>query len=86
MAGDDSRKKALEALKKQIAEQRARIDPEVLRRTREAIAAQNTAPAPETVPYDKGQAQAAVELFLKSHTDAKSFGVKLAALIRKEQN
>lgn len=88
MTGDNKRDKALDALKKQIRTQRERIDPAVLARAQEALAAKaagvNAAPA--TVPYDRETARAAVELFLKDHADAEGFSRKLAHKLHKDNN
>jgi hypothetical protein len=88
MAADTNREKALNALKKQIRDQRARIDPAVLQRAQEALAAKaaGITPPPATVPYDREAALAAVELFLKDHADATAFSQKLAARLRKDSN
>lgn len=84
MAGNDTREKALDTLKKQIREQKKRIDPAVLQRAQEAVAAK--AGAATTVPYDRETARAAVEIFLKEHADAADFSRKLAKKLHQESN
>lgn len=83
MTGQDKREKALDVLKKQIRDQRERIDPVVLARAQEALAAKANASA--TVPYDRAAARSAVELFLKDHADAEGFSRKLAKKIHTEK-
>jgi len=88
MTGQDKREKALDVLKKQIRDQRERIDPAVLQRAQEALAAKaaGVSAAPDSVPYDRETARAAVELFLKDHTDAEGFSLKLARKIHQDKN
>ncbi|MEZ0261777.1 MAG: hypothetical protein ACAH80_12260 [Alphaproteobacteria bacterium] len=84
MTGNDTREKALDVLKKQIREQKKRIDPAVLARAQEALAAKGAAAA--SVPYDRETARAAVEIFLKDHADAEGFSRKLAKKLHQDKN
>lgn len=77
----DSRQKAIDALKKQIREQRTRLDPKLLKLAEHAIAA--AMKIGDTVPYDRKTAEAAIETFLKNHPDAKGFRARLLDMIRK---
>ena len=81
--------KAIEELKKLMAEQKARIDPAVLERAVAAASAKkpttpsSVPPPPASVPYDKEAAAMAVELFLKSHGNADDFSKKLLQFMKK---
>ena len=75
------RNKAIEELKRLIAEQKARIDPQVLERA--IAAATKKKPVSSSVPYDKEAAAMAVELFLKSHGNADDFSKKLLQFMKK---
>lgn len=85
----DSRQKALETLKKQIAEQRARLDPKLLKLAAQA-ASLSQKPAGSRneglVPYDRDAAAETIRLFLQSHPNAKGFEKELMDLIRRGQN
>ena len=80
----DSREKALEELKRRIEEQKARVDPRLLRLAEKAARA--GVQDGETRPYDRAAAVRAVEIFLEEHRDRKGFERKLAALIFKSRN
>ena len=90
------RRDALEILKKQIREQRARIDPKVLKAAEDAVKKREKAmnnppgdpPADKDgkVPYDKQAAAKAVALFLRDHADGKGFEKRLMDMIRKSLN
>jgi len=83
-----TREEALKKLRAQIAEQRARLDPKVLRAAAHAAElAQNPAKAAENmVPYDRDNAAEAIRLFLDAHADQAAFQEKLLQLIRRQQN
>ncbi len=85
----DRREKALEMLKKQIADQRARLDPKLLKLAAQAASlSQKPASARNEglVPYDRSAAAETIRLFLKSHPDAKGFEKELMDLIRRGQH
>ena len=81
----NNRDRALEELKRRIQEQQARVDPEILRRAREAAMSQvDEAPRQgeaRSVPYDRETAEEAVRLFLARHRNARDFERKLAEFI-----
>lgn len=79
-----TREKALAELKRQIKEQKARLDPRLLKMAE--MAAGITKTEKNTVPYDRESASKAVEMFLANHSDAKGFRQKLLELIRKSQH
>lgn len=83
-----SREAAIEELKKQIAAQRARLDPAVLKRAAKA-AELSQKPAAERaaglVPYDRAAAAEAVRLFLQNHPDAAHFEEELISLLRQQE-
>lgn len=85
----NGRQKALESLKKQIAEQRARLDPKLLQMAAQA-ASLSQKPAHTRneglVPYDRDAAAETIRLFLESHPDAKGFEKELRDLIRRGQH
>ncbi len=81
----NSREKALEELKRHIEEQRARVDPEVLKQAAEAAQSQ-LASQGASVPYDRKAAAKAVELFLKSHRDPKDLERLIAAIMAKTRH
>lgn len=74
---------ALAELKKRIAEQRARLDPKLLRMAEKAAL---SAGAGEKVPYDRESAVRAVELFLTGHDDRDAFERRLRDLLAKNRN
>lgn len=81
---ENSRDAALRALKRQIAEQRARLDPRVLKLAAQAAALSQKPSAAEQegmVPYDRATAAEAVRLFLQNHPDAAAFEKALLALL-----
>jgi hypothetical protein len=78
----NNREKALEELKRRIEEQKARVDPEVLRRAAE-VAESHMQRHDSSVPYDRKAAIKAVELFLKSHRDPKDIERLIAAIVAK---
>lgn len=80
----DSREKALETIKEQIRQQRARIDPAVLKKAQKAAAGKNLNDLQKqeaAVPYDKKSAQKAIELFLLGHADKEEFARKLSLFL-----
>lgn len=82
----DDKEKAIEDLKKRLREQKARINPEILASAVAAAKNKMEKPAPEeadTVPYDKEAAGKAVELFLRSHSNAAEFRKKLLLFLKK---
>lgn len=79
---------AIEALKRQIAEQRARLDPDVLKRAaRAAELSQKPAAEREAglVPYDRDAAAEAVRLFLEAHPDSAGFKRALHAFLERKK-
>ena len=82
------REEALQKLRAQIAEQRARLDPKVLRAAERAAAlAQNPEKtARDMVPYDRDSAAEAIRLFLDSHDDQAAFQAKLLQLLKLRQH
>ena len=83
-----TREEALKKLRAQIAEQRARLDPKVLRAAaRAAELSQNPAKSAENmVPYDRQSAAEAVRLFLNAHDDQAEFQAKLLQLRKQQQH
>lgn len=84
----DRRNAAIAALKKQIAEQRARLDPDVLKRAAQAAELSQKTPeerAAGLVPYDRAAAAEAIRLFLQNHPDAAHFEEELMSLLRQQQ-
>jgi hypothetical protein len=79
-----TREKALAELKRQIKEQRARLDPKLLKMAE--IAAKTVKMEDNSVPYDRESASKAVEMFLAGHADSKGFRQKLLEMIRKNQH
>jgi len=82
---ENSRDAALRALKRQIEEQRARLDPRVLELAAQAAALSQKPSAAQQeglVPYDRAAAAEAVRLFLQSHPDAAAFEKELVALLK----
>ena len=79
-----SREKALNELKRRIEEQKARVDPKLLKLAEKA--ALSGAKSGETTPYDRAAAVEAVEIFLEEHKDRKGFERRLAELIFKSRN
>jgi hypothetical protein len=81
----NDREKALEELKRHIKEQKARVDPEVLKRAEEAARARMPSGG-TSVPYDRESAAKAVELFLRSHPDPKDLERLIAAIVAKTRH
>lgn len=83
-----SREEALKKLRAQIAEQRARLDPKVLRAAaRAAELAQNPQKSADSmIPYDRDQAAEAIRLFLEAHEDQAAFQAKLLQLLKQQQH
>lgn len=80
----NSREKALEELKRRIEEQKARVDPMLLKRAeRAAMSGVKDGP---TAPYDRAAAVRAIEIFLGEHRDRAGFERRLAELIFKNRN
>ena len=85
----DSKKKAIEELKKQIKLGRERLGPEGVRELEKlAKTIQRPKPAapPGMVPYDKQSALKAFELFLQNHGDPREFEKRLLALLKKSSH
>lgn len=85
----DRRTEALEQLKQQIAEQRARLDPRLLQLAQQAaLLSQKPAESrnESMVPFDRAAAGEAIRLFMAQHPDAKGFEAALLALIRRENH
>jgi hypothetical protein len=80
----NSREKALEELKRRIEEQKARIDPRLLRQAEKA--ALSGAKAPQAAAYDRTTAIRAIEIFLEEHGDREGFERRLAEFIFKNRN
>lgn len=84
MSGRD---KAIEELKKQIAAQRDRLDPKVLKAAERAAKTQQEGRThKDMVPYDRDSAQAAVALFLQNHDDPRKLEQRLKALLSSKDN
>lgn len=83
-----SREDALEKLRAQIAAQREKIDPKVLKAAqRAAEIAQNPQKSTEDlVPYDRESAAEAIRLFLSTHADSADFEKKLLEQLKKQQH
>jgi hypothetical protein len=77
------RDKALAELRLRISEQRARLDPKVLKMAERAARSGN---AGEKLPYDRESALKAVELFLQSHDDRGDFERRLRAALIRDKN
>lgn len=78
-----SREKAIEELKKQMAEQRQRLDPRLLEIAGKAAALKQEGRAKKNmVPYDRDRAAEAVSLFLQGHDDRHNFEQRLKALLK----
>ncbi len=85
----DRREEALETLKRQIAAQRARLDPKLLKLAEQAASLSQKPAAAKNeglVPYDRDAAAETIRLFLKDHPDAKGFEKELMSLIRRDQH
>ena len=80
----DPRQKAIEELKKQIAAQRARIDPEVLEKAHKA-ALQSQKPKAQReagmVPFDREAATRAVAQFVQNSEDPAALASQLRDLL-----
>jgi len=83
-----TREEALKKLRAQIAEQRERLDPKVLRAAaRAAELAQNPERmAGNMVPYDRENAAEAIRLFLDTHENQREFQTKLIALMKHRES
>lgn len=81
---DDKRQKEIDAIHKMIREQRARLDPEVLAIAERIAKLSQNIPLGNSgnIPYNRDSATKAIELFLKSHSNAKEFQTKLFALLK----
>ncbi|TAL35522.1 MAG: hypothetical protein EPN97_07025 [Alphaproteobacteria bacterium] len=80
----NSREKALEELRRRIEEQKARVDPKLLRRAAE-VALSGTKSG-QAAPSDRAAAIRVVEIFLEEHKDREGFERRLAELIFKNRN
>lgn len=76
-----SRDEALAELKRQISDQRARLDPAVLARAAAAFGGGST-----SVPYDRVAATRAIELFIAAHKDKADFKARLFSFIQKQSH
>ena len=87
----NSRKKAIENLKKQIKLERERLGPEGIKEL-EKLAKNIIRPKQinmlhdKTIPYDKKSALKAFELFLKNHGDPEEFERRLREMIKKSSH
>lgn len=81
----DSREKALQELKKRIREQKARVDPRLLKLAEQA-ALSRARPESASVPYDREAAEKAIAFFLETHEDRKGFEHRLVEFIMKNRN
>jgi len=84
----DPREKAIAELKRQMAEQRARIDPEVLKKAQKAAAQSQKPPAQrqaDMVPFDREAAARVVQKFLENHEDPEAVARQLKDMLKPEQ-
>jgi hypothetical protein len=81
----DSRDRAISELMRLMREQRARLDPRVLKEARDALHAR-AGISDDSVPYDRAAALKAVSLFLGAHEDRAAFEKRLAALLRQKRH
>lgn len=83
-----SREEALKKLRAQIAAQREKLDPKVLKAAqRAAELAQNPKKSPDDfIPYDRQSAAEAIRLFLNTHEDSTDFEKKLLDLLKQQQH
>ncbi len=82
----DARDKAIQELKEQIEAQRARIDPDVLKKAEKAAAASQKPKAKaDMVPFDREAAALVVRMFLDRHDDPEWFKRQLQAQLKKER-
>lgn len=80
----DSRKKAIEELKKQIKLGRERLGPEGIKQLEQLVkSGQKIKTAPDMVPYDKTSALEAFKIFLKNHGNPALFEKKLREMMKK---
>ena len=80
-----NREKALEELRRHIEEQKARVDPELLKRAAEA-AKEHMPRQEDRLAYDRKAAIKAVELFLRSHPDPKDIERLIAEIVAKTRH
>ena len=80
-----NREKALEELKRRIEEQKARVDPELLKRAAETAQSRMRG-RDDRVPYDRKAAIKAVELFLRSHPDPKDIERLISEIVAKTRH
>ncbi len=78
-----AREEALAVLKRQISDQRARLDPAVLARAAAALG--GGAPA-QSEPYDRAAATKAIEIFIAAHKDKADFKARLFSFIQKQSH
>lgn len=84
----DAREKAIAELKRQMAEQRARIDPEVLKKAQKAAAQSQKPPAQrkaDMVPFDREAAARVVKKFLENHDDPEALARALKDRLRDDK-
>jgi hypothetical protein len=83
----NTRDKALELLKKQMALQKERLDPKLLETAQKAAAIRQEGRAKENlVPYDREAAARAVQLFLQNHDAPEEFEQRLLALLKSKEH
>ena len=83
------RDEAISELMRRIREQRARLDPEILRKAEQAILSRtrgNPAANKGAVPYDRKAALKAVTLFLQSRHGRAELEKRLQDLIRESRH
>lgn len=78
----DSRDKAIEELKKQLARTRAELGPEGVEQLQKMM--KTASAAPDTVPYDRAAALRALSLFIKNHKNRELLEEQLVALLNKD--
>lgn len=84
----DAREKAIAELKRRMAEQRARIDPEVLKKAQKAAAQTQKPPAQrkaDMVPFDREAAALVVKKFLENHDDPEALARALKDRLRDDK-
>lgn len=77
----DSRDKAIEELKKQLARARAQLGPEGVERLQKMMRGVKE----DSIPYDREAALSALKLFLKNHKDREGLEKKLLELLRRSE-
>jgi hypothetical protein len=80
----NDRDRALDELKRRISEQKARIDPRLLKLA-ESAALRRLPGESAAVPFDRESSAKAVELFLRHHADPRGFERRLAEFAQKNR-